>query len=57
MPATLVKCACAKCSCDVDPATAVSRDGRAYCSEACATGHPNHEPCHGGQGCGCSCGS
>ena len=42
-----LRCACPKCVCEVEPSTAVVRDGQSFCSDACATRHPNHEPCHG----------
>lgn len=50
--ATLEKCACPKCSCAVSPESAVQKNGKHYCSTACAEGHP------GGVGCGstsCHC--
>jgi hypothetical protein len=31
-----VKCACQSCQCRVLPAKAVERDGKLYCSQACA---------------------
>lgn len=49
---TQMKCACESCNCVVSLSDAVMKDGKAYCSEACANGHP------GGGGCGhpgCSC--
>ena len=33
---TLVKCACPSCQCQVNPAKAVVRDNRVFCSQACA---------------------
>ena len=45
------RCACAHCSCTVD-ATALQRDGKAYCCEACASGHRSGEACRM-QGCHC----
>ncbi|SBO42122.1 conjugal transfer protein TrbI [Cyanobium sp. NIES-981] len=52
-------CACPSCTCAVSPGEAVVRNNLAYCCEACASGHPNHEPCHGASSaaCGCPCGS
>ena len=47
-------CACPRCTCEVQVPQAVVRDGQSFCSEACATGHPNHEPCHGSDSCGCT---
>ena len=41
------KCACPSCVCMVTLTEAITKDGKYYCSEACAQGHPN------GQGCGC----
>ncbi|WP_114987768.1 metallothionein [Synechococcus sp. N19] len=52
-PATT--CACPRCTCEVQAAQAVFRDGQSFCSEACATGHPNQEPYHGSGSCGCTC--
>ncbi|MGD0138087.1 MAG: metallothionein [Tepidisphaeraceae bacterium] len=31
-----VKCACPRCQCTVEPAKGVMRDGKLYCSRACA---------------------
>lgn len=50
---TSMKCACEKCLCVVSLEDAIAKDGKYYCCEACANGHPNHEDC-GHQGCGCS---
>lgn len=49
---TKVKCACEPCGCVVSPATAVEKDGKYYCSDACANGHPDGAGC-GHSGCGC----
>ena len=46
------RCACNHCSCAVD-ANAVQQGGKAYCCEACASGHRNGEPC---RMAGCKCG-
>jgi metallothionein len=49
---TSEKCACADCVCKVSAETAVKKDGRNYCSDACANGHA------AGAGCdhaGCAC--
>ena len=46
------RCACTDCSCTVD-ATALQRDGKAYCCEACANGHSHGEGCRM-QACHCS---
>ena len=45
------RCACNHCSCTVD-ANAFAHDGKAYCCEACASGHPHGEHCRMGD-CGC----
>lgn len=48
------RCSCPGCSCSLG-ATAVYREGRAYCCQACADGHPDGEKrcqdthCHCGQ--------
>lgn len=49
---TQQKCACADCVCVVAISDAVKKNGQNYCSDACASGHPN------GAGCshdGCKC--
>jgi len=57
MTATVVKCACPTCSCEASGSSAVFKNSQSFCSEACANGHPNNEPCHDADGaCGCSCG-
>ena len=35
-----LRCACHQCVCEVEPSTAVVRDGQNFCSDACATGIP-----------------
>nr|WP_225777868.1 metallothionein [Pseudomonas sp. Marseille-Q3773] len=45
-----LRCACQECTCTVD---AAPLDGKAYCCEACATGHRNGEPCRM-PGCNCA---
>ena len=52
-PAT--HCVCPRCTCEVQVSQIFVRDGQSFCSEACATGHPNHELCHGSGSCGCTC--
>ncbi len=48
------RCACAGCSCSLG-ANAVHREGRAFCCQACADGHPDGEKhcqdphCHCGE--------
>lgn len=51
-PATL-QCACPGYHCKVAMDTPFRSGSWLFCSEACVTGHPNHEPCHAG--CGCEC--
>lgn len=46
------KCACADCTCKVDTADAVTKDGKSYCCEACANGHSDHAGC---DHAGCAC--
>lgn len=47
-----VKCACEPCTCMVSSNEAIAKDGKYYCSESCADGHPNGESC-GHHGCNC----
>lgn len=50
--ATQLKCACESCVCIVNVTDAVLKDGKYYCGDACANGHPD------GVGCshaGCEC--
>ena len=35
-PPVFVKCACSSCQCRIDPAKGIERDGKLYCSRACA---------------------
>lgn len=49
---TQMKCACESCLCIVDLATAIKKDGKPYCSEACANGHTEGTGCSH-EGCGC----
>ncbi|MAH58251.1 MAG: conjugal transfer protein TrbI [Synechococcus sp. ARS1019] len=56
MVVTKAKCACTKCSCEVEESSAVSLNGQLFCSKPCSTGHVNNEPCHGSGSCGCTCG-
>ncbi|MCI0911328.1 metallothionein [Pseudomonas putida] len=46
------RCACANCSCTVDENARMQND-KAYCCEACASGHRNGEPCRMSD---CKCG-
>ncbi|WP_207537022.1 metallothionein [Sabulicella rubraurantiaca] len=48
----MVKCACSDCVCVVGTAKAIKRDGRFYCSDACADHHPDGAGCHHA---GCEC--
>jgi hypothetical protein len=38
-------CACPDCKCSVTPGHRVDKDGKSYCSEACAGGHTSGEGC------------
>jgi metallothionein len=50
---TQMKCACEPCLCIVTPGEGtVEKDGKHYCSQACADGHANGQGC-GNSGCGC----
>ncbi|MEM1366541.1 MAG: metallothionein [Cyanobacteria bacterium P01_H01_bin.15] len=49
---TQMKCACPSCVCIVDVASAIKKDGKNYCSDACSAGHPSGSGC-GHEGCGC----
>ncbi|MEM9246377.1 MAG: metallothionein [Cyanobacteria bacterium P01_F01_bin.153] len=46
-------CACEPCSCVVKTDTAVAKDGKYYCTDACANGHPEGSEACGKSGCGC----
>ncbi|MBD1886124.1 metallothionein [Microcoleus vaginatus] len=50
--ATQTKCACPSCSCVVSLSESIEKDGKTYCSSACADGHPNGSGC-GHTGCEC----
>ncbi|MBE9154976.1 conjugal transfer protein TrbI [Cyanobium sp. LEGE 06113] len=50
---TALNCACPGCNCTVKPETPFRSGVLLFCSDACAMGHPNGEPCHAG--CGCEC--
>jgi hypothetical protein len=47
-----MKCACESCLCIVSLEKAVAKEGKYYCSEACASGHPDGKGC-GHSGCEC----
>ncbi|MEO0444982.1 MAG: metallothionein [Verrucomicrobiota bacterium] len=51
--ATATVCACPDCKCEVSDGHQVIVDGKNYCCDACANGHPS-----GGSGCcdgACAC--
>ncbi len=50
---TSMKCACESCLCVVSTSDAVEKDGKYYCSDACANHHPEGQGCHHH---GCTCG-
>jgi hypothetical protein len=48
-----MKCECTKnCTCEVEQQKSIERNGKYYCAEACASGHPDGQGC-GHQGCNC----
>jgi hypothetical protein len=49
-------CACSGCTCTFDPEDAVPRNGKLWCSSACADLHPQGAPCPD-EGCHCEQGS
>ncbi len=49
---TQMKCACEPCLCVVAVEDAIKKNGKSYCSEECAKGHPQGVGC-GHSGCGC----
>lgn len=51
--ATLLKCDCDRCAGEVSLESAISKDGKYYCCEACANGHVSDQSC---KTSGCSCG-
>ena len=50
---TQMKCACESCLCVVSLEDAVLKDGKYYCCDACANGHPEGSSCCGAPACGC----
>ncbi len=50
--ATDTTCACSDCSCKVSSETAITKDGKTFCCDACANGHKDHAGCEHG---GCNC--
>ncbi len=51
--ASLVKCECDRCSCEISLANAIKKDNKYYCCEACANGHINDQSCQMSE---CNCG-
>ena len=49
---TQMKCACEPCLCIVSLEQAIHKDGKHYCSEACANQHQDGSGC-GHTGCNC----
>ncbi len=41
----MVKCACPTASAWFPLESAVKREGKAFCCDACADGHPEHDGC------------
>jgi len=39
------QCACPECTCSVDVQNPIKRNGKLWCSDACADLHPNGLPC------------
>ncbi len=50
---TQMKCACTDCLCIVDVENAILAEGKPYCSQACAEGHPDGSDGCGHTGCNC----
>ncbi|WP_071932325.1 metallothionein [Picosynechococcus sp. PCC 8807] len=50
---TQMKCACESCLCIVDLNSAIQKEGKSYCSQACADGHPAGSEGCGHEGCTC----
>lgn len=44
-PKSNSSCACPDCKCEVTPGHHVAKDGKDFCSEACASGHANGDGC------------
>ncbi|WLH66263.1 metallothionein family protein [Pseudomonas sp. FP2309] len=42
-PAPFIQCACNACTCEANADH--QRDGKHYCSQACADRHPDGQPC------------
>ncbi|MEC4985245.1 MAG: metallothionein [Oscillatoria sp. PMC 1068.18] len=43
--ATSMKCACESCKCVVSLEEAIQKNGKYYCCENCANGHPEGKAC------------
>lgn len=41
----LMKCACPSCLCVISTEDALEKEGKYYCSKACAEGHKTEEGC------------
>lgn len=54
--ATFSSCACPNCDCTVQADQSYERNGKAYCSQACADLHPAGQPCPS-QACHCGHGT
>ena len=50
---TQMKCACEACLCVVALENAIHKDGKPFCSEACANGHKDGQTGCAHEGCGC----
>jgi metallothionein len=50
---TSMKCACEACLCVVSLSSAIARNDKYYCSDACADGHPSGSTGCGHPGCNC----
>jgi metallothionein len=43
--ASLVKCACDRCHCEISVENAIRMNDQYYCCEACADGHTKDQSC------------
>ena len=50
---TQMKCACESCLCIMSLESAINKDGKYYCCDACASGHTTGSGC-GHKGCECN---
>ena len=55
MNEVLLLCDCSLCKRSVEESRSIRVGGQHFCSEPCAKGHPNMEPCAGERD-GCNCG-